>query len=585
MKRHIIIISLLATFVIAVISSCTKDHECFGLDGYDAFILESHININDTKINGIINGFDVLFNIPASTEMTSICPEFKISEGASISPDPKQISDWTVPVTLKVISANKEKKNSYNVIINSQSENIFDSVIELGSQKQVNEFGKNNYTIVGGLHLITSDENDPITDLSPLSSIEEIKTEFTVTETMIETIELPKLRTLGNLDVVSYDLKSVSFPELKTVGGKFRIGNNDSGPMPQPHTSLTSVYIPKLENVGRSFILYLCENLESLDLSSLKFVGEDFIIMGGLIKDLSMIKELKEIQGSLSISMGLETLDGFNLESIRNGLTIDLGSASSLEPLSSLKSVQTIKLVNGTEITSLKGLENSMPMIIDLRGFQKVRSTEFLPISDNLLLLSLSGMDALTELTGFEKIKRITEIMLASCKSLTDITPITNIEEVEYLSLVDLGLTSLPKFKNLSKIKGKLTINLMSQMTDMSNLDNLTEVGALMIYGNPTITSLKGLNNIEKVTNGGIQIAGNSKLTNLDDLSSIKEVNFFHYMDKIEISMNEELSSFCGIKDLLLKYWVQGDKFPRVSISGNKYNPTLEQIQNGECSL
>ena len=83
---------------------------------------------------------------------------------------------------------------------------------------------------------------------------------------------------------------------------------------------------------------------------------------------------------------------------------------------------------------------------------------------------------------------------------------------------------------------------------------------------------------MRKITAGGLVI-GNNGIKDLSPLAGLEDVVFAQQQDQILITMNSELVDYTGLADILIKYW---NEYSRVSISQNKYNPTLEQLLNGE---
>ena len=85
--------------------------------------------------------------------------------------------------------------------------------------------------------------------------------------------------------------------------------------------------------------------------------------------------------------------------------------------------------------------------------------------------------------------------------------------------------------------------------------------------------NLTGLENL-KTINGSTIINENDSLLSISGLSSLITVNF-----NFIISHNTILTDYCSIQPLLLNgsYWI-------ITIVDNKYNPTIDDIKNGDCS-
>lgn len=580
------IIPLYLTAVILAVS-CDKTEEPI-IAGNDANIISCTVRAGEIYTEAFITGSKVEASLPLNTDPAAITVEIKVSEKATISPDPSEVTDWTEEQHFTVTSANGNNTKDYTVKVTlTDEENVNDISARIGSQSALNKFAENGFTTVGSLILYDDASGDPITDLSGLSSIREVRTEIEIQEISAKEISFPNLTTVGNFDMHSISAEKVLMPKLVNVAGRFRIGNNDSGPMPTEHLELTTVDLSSLKKVGRSFILFWCTGLEEVLLPSLESIGEDLIISGGQIKSLEFMKTIKSINGALAISLNLESLEGFSVERIKTGLSLSLASISSLEPLSILKDVPYISLSNGQEITSFKGLEHLELVAMDIENFPKVESLEYLPIRNGMEQIQLNGLSSLKDLKGFENITEIGDLYLTNCASLEDIDELSNIKSVGNLTIQLMeGLTKLPDFKNLNKVNGTLIVSMMTKLSDISGLKNITEVKSLQIDNLLALPDLTGLENLKKISNGGMVIGNLPLITNLDPLSGLEEINMPQQMNQINIVMNKELVSYSGIAELLIKYWNTGDgMIPKVSISDNKYNPTYEQLVDGQWEM
>lgn len=574
-------------FAAALAVSCEMTEEPI-IAGADANIISCTVTAGDIYTEAYITGNTVEASLPADTDLASITVEITISEKATISPDPSEITDWTEEQHFTVTSANGNNTKEYTVKVTlTDKENVNNISARIGSQAALNKFAENGFTTLGSLVLYDDLSGDPITDLTGLSSIREVRAEIEIQEIPAKEISFPNLTTVGNFDMHSISAEKVLMPKLANVAGRFRIGNNDSGPMPTEHTELITVNLSSLKSVGRSFILFWCPNLEEIITPALETVGEDLILSGGKIKTLDFMKSIRHINGSLAVSADLESLEGFSVEDIKTGLSISLSSVKSLEPLYVLKSVPYISLYDGQEITSFKGLEHLEPNALDIKSFPKIESLEYLPIKNGMEHIQISGMQSLTNLYGFENINQIGNLYLIDCPILEDIKEISEISSIDNLAIILLeGLIKLPEFKQLKKINSKLSLSMMSKLEDISGLRNITEVGSMQIDNLLALPSLKGLENLKKITGGSLTIGNLPLITDLDPLSGLEEVNMPAQSDLITITMNKELVSYSGMAELLIRYWnLAGGKFPKVSITQNKYNPTYEQLVDGQWEM
>ena len=125
----------------------------------------------------------------------------------------------------------------------------------------------------------------------------------------------------------------------------------------------------------------------------------------------------------------------------------------------------------------------------------------------------------------------------------------------------------------------------------------MTAIGqSLAIYGNGSLKSLKGLENITIVAFdfliysnqkleqlnlnslsivGNFQIGYNHLIQNLNSLYSLREIGY-----KFSIYHNNELKDFCDLRGL----YNYGNVKIGTYITGNYYNPSPYTIRNGGCN-
>jgi hypothetical protein len=159
------------------------------------------------------------------------------------------------------------------------------------------------------------------------------------------------------------------------------------------------------------------------------------------------------------------------------------------------------------------------------------------------------------------------------------------------------NLTSLNGLQNITSVNG-LLIYRCNKLVDLSGLNALENIGGnpndfqtLDIHSNAELVNLEGLNNLSSIGLSGyisyIRFGDNPKLLNLDALSALNEINSEFYFDTIvlysveDVRGNDMLSDFCGVQGL----FNSGNFNPaNIFISYNAYNPTVQDIIDGNCS-
>lgn len=561
--------------------SCISSEE-LSVSGDDASILSCVVNIEGVDYEVPVLPGTIRAELHPMLEGKALDIHFTCSEGAVIFPDPSEIEDWNTSHAFTVRSASGEKENTYEVSISYTGELIYNASVRISSQQALEKFSQIPYTEIGSLFLYTSDTGDPIMDLSCLSYLELIRSNLEIRDIAATRINFNSLKGAGNIDIHSPSAEEVSFPALQYVSGRFRIGNDDSGELPSQHDRLKSVDLHELQSIGRSFVLFLVPALENLNMERLEAVGENFRITGGLYENLEFIKNLSRINGELSIVGDLMSLEGFAVETIGVGLSLSLTGVTSLEPLTVLRNVPYINLSEAPVLTSFKGLENCSPAAVDITGASAVTSLEYLPLHDGMEHIKLSDMPSLAAVDKLHELRTVGDLYLINCPLISDLSPLSGIRNIDNLTISQLeGISELPEFQFTAL--GKLTLSRMSLLSDISGLSSIEEAASIQIDNLLNLPSLTGLDNLRKITGGNIMLMNNPLITDLDPLGNLREIEFIQQTDRISITMNRELVDYSGVAEFLIKYWNGNDAVqPRVSISMNKYNPTLEQLENGE---
>ncbi|MEP3386924.1 MAG: hypothetical protein ABJO02_01970 [Reichenbachiella sp.] len=204
---------------------------------------------------------------------------------------------------------------------------------------------------------------------------------------------------------------------------------------------------------------------------------------------------------------------------------------------------------------------------------------------------------------------------------VNDISALHTLREIRGNVLIgSTSLSSLEGLHNLRKIEGDLNISWNDDLEDLSAFSNLDSLhGELTIRGQPKLISLEGFQNVTYIGNG-VKIAQNG-LKNFSGFESVKqidgsieilrnlntkEISAFENLESIRYSLliewNDELETISGFSNLQSieygSFVVSANKnltdlcgFQQLdhilitpSISGNSYNPTIEEIREGYCA-
>lgn len=266
-----------------------------------------------------------------------------------------------------------------------------------------------------------------------------------------------------------------------------------------------------------------------------------------------------------------------NYTRITGSLKIGEFSANDINNLRSLQTLQSIGgdfiIKRGSAIENMMGLEN-LEMVegrISIEG-------AFLETLDGLESLttagdgiSIEGRDTLISIDGLSSLESSVGIWIRG--QIPDVNGLANLTFVDFLVISSPQLSSLVGLEQINNFS-RLSIGAGIGLTDLTGLSSdLFQIGNLTI-ANSGISNLDDLTGLTEL--GEINLYGNSNLENLDALE-----NLTIRLREISISNNSNLRDFCGLRNTLTNYGIPAF----YDVSDNLYNPTGEQIVDGDCSL
>lgn len=266
------------------------------------------------------------------------------------------------------------------------------------------------------------------------------------------------------------------------------------------------------------------------------------------ITDLTLLSALGNINGNLSINNNpnLQSLDGLsNITSVTSLSIRSNESLLSITSLSNLSSTGAITVTSNNALTSLNGLEG----ITDAGN------------------IFISRNNSLTSLNGLQSINTAFRVNISNNESLSSIAQLSNLTTANSLQIYSSpSLTSLEGLNQITTLS-LLRISYNDALTDLSELSNLTTAEVLSIGGNDSLTSLNGLENL--ISSDWILIG--------------RDLEF----DVINNAPNNSLENFCALQNLFTNgTYVDPPTsiFNGVYIQNNPFNPSVQDIINGNCS-
>ncbi|WP_299673741.1 hypothetical protein [uncultured Tenacibaculum sp.] len=356
-------------------------------------------------------------------------------------------------------------------------------------------------------------------------------------------------------------------------------------------------------------------------------------------RTFSFTTNLKVYDNTLSISSQSDVNEfikgGYNI--IDGSLFIgnSSGIATDIKDISGFKSVREIKgehiRIQNTICESLKGLENAKAS----RRFVRIEITdneelehinEFFSV-DYVTYAYVAGNSKMKSIDGFKKIKYLSQLNLVLNESLTSLSGLSNFESFNSLTITNNeSLENLNGLENLKSVFdgfGQFTITNNDSLVNLNGLENFKEakllvigdnkslenlealtvsnINNLVIRNNDKITSLKGLETLEK--NIYLTIRDNENLVNLSGLENIRNIrdsydheliiinnkklenldalaNFWFVKGRLLVEDNGLLNDLCGITKLAK----EGEEFGYFTIIDNLFNPTKQNLIDGNCS-
>jgi hypothetical protein len=284
------------------------------------------------------------------------------------------------------------------------------------------------------------------------------------------------------------------------------------------------------------------------------------IIFNSALTNLNGLQNLKNHNASITITgnSNLSSLSGLdNLTTVDGYLQIASNPIVNMEGLNSLAQVGKNFYVRSDQLVNFSGMENLQMIGEDFYVFH-VGS-------------SFKNFEGLSNLSS---IGATFDLSIATDYSFTGLTSLTSIGDKLYL-LNNENLTSLEGLNALTSIGGGFIVSNNSLMS-LDGLENLSTVSnSFYIEDNPMLTDINGLANLSSV-GFVLNLRNNDSLMNLNGLSALVNVG-----NGLKITHNNDLSNFCGLQNFLINGTLEGEYI----VHNNAYNPTPQDIIDGNCSL
>ncbi|WP_422359366.1 hypothetical protein [Reichenbachiella sp.] len=218
--------------------------------------------------------------------------------------------------------------------------------------------------------------------------------------------------------------------------------------------------------------------------------------------------------------------------------------------------------INQYEIINGDLLLNGISDISALHTLREVRGNVFI------------GWTSLSSLEGLHNLHKIGGNLNISWNDyLEDLSAFSNIDSL-HEDLIIMGqprLMSLEGFNNVTYIRNRLEMT-WNGFENLSGFDSIKRIdGSIEISLNLNAKEISAFENLESIRNS-LQIEWNDQLETISGFSNLKRIEYGSFV----VSYNKNLTNLCGFQQL--------DYIPITPfIDNNRYNPTIEDIRDGNC--
>ncbi len=448
------------------------------------------------------------------------------------------------------------------------------STFVLKTQQEVNDFGSQNHTIIGGL-IIGPEELysnlEPIVDLSPINGL--VQTQDIIIRNNQQLSSLNGLESINSVngDFTIHDNTTNNYCAIQSlveengIGGELQIYYN--------------FYNPDVEELiekchysqGGNYVLSTQEDVEELGQKSYSNLL-DLTLNGSAvdpITDLIPLNTIKQVRAlTVRDQTSLVTLEGLDLIEARN---ISIRNNAILE---NIDAIADATMVYDISMSSFHGnivIEDNS-QLLSINGFDNILATRDFIVKNNASLQNIDGFTNLQEVRNWFHIgynQSLTSILGFNSMTYTEkyvrINFNNSLEEIsgfEELNTIDRdleisdnpSLQTIPLFNNL-EYTSSLTISSNLNLISFSGFENLIQISALTISNNQNLQEIPPFNShFEAISNCGGDGGGGIFITNND---SLIEINGFlnlqnndNFICNIIIYDNTSLQSITGFSNV-----------------------------------
>jgi len=301
----------------------------------------------------------------------------------------------------------------------------------------------------------------------------------------------------------------------------------------------------------------------SLDYPNCTEIDGNVFVHGDDITNLNGLGALTSLNSDLYITSNplltfLTGLDGVTAI----GHTLIIGNNDSLKDITGLRNIisvgYSVKIIINPSLESLYGLEN----LDTVQGFLTISRNPLIQNLNGLKnlfyvggSLNISGNDILSDLMGLENLSEVGgTVEVHNNPSLINLSGLDSLKKIGYsLSIFNNpSLINLNGMNALTSIWGFLGISYDSSLINMDGVENLNQVRVIIIRGNPLLSDISALENVNSDSLKEVDILDNNSLSNCSILSLCKYLEFPSTQDKIQDNAGgcnspQEIKDSCAV--------------------------------------
>ncbi|MDC8005003.1 hypothetical protein POV27_13150 [Aureisphaera galaxeae] len=251
-----------------------------------------------------------------------------------------------------------------------------------------------------------------------------------------------------------------------------------------------------------------------------------------------------------------------------------------------------------TNLLALRDLKN-VSRILTIENADELPTPNGLETLESVGDLMIENNDALNDITPFSDLTVTGDFVIHRNHSIVDMIGAPTISVGETLTISEnAGLLSIQGFGGNSQVEGISIIQnaFLSNITAFGSLETMS--GDLLIINNPNLSNLDFMSSLREVGNhinfhkipnaptialpslttvqGDFSVASNSAVTAISGVEGLTFVG-----GNFEMVNNSGLGDFCAFINLIENAGIQQNYI----MQGNNYNPTQQDILDGDCSL